>query len=65
MHLIEESAMFGKHKRQRQHLHKNKRKAWQETSSHRWLEVAVSLATGTDFPEKTFHENFALNQSVL
>lgn len=23
------------------------------------------LAAETDFPEKTFHQNFALNQSVL
>lgn len=65
MQWVEEPAMFGYHKRQRQHLHKNNRKAWQEIHSHRWCEVSVSLATETDFPEKIFQENFSLSQSVL
>lgn len=58
--------MFGYHKndKKRSTSHKDNRKSCRIQNTQMVVGGSL-LAAETDFPEKTFHQNFALNQSVL
>lgn len=57
--------MFGYHKNDKGGIYTKTEKSLARNTKPQMVVGGSLLAAETDFPEKTFHQNFALNQSVL
>lgn len=65
MQLVKVLAMFGYHKRDKGSIHLKTAEKFGKGQKTQMVIDCSLLAAERDFSEKTFHQSFALNKSVL